>query len=74
MSNQPQPHLILLRSSGHVFAELEVQDVSEGDRDKHGVLASEGGITFRTPKGKAWFLKFSEFSFLINSQRTPENQ
>lgn len=74
MNRQPQPHLILLRATGHVFAELEVSDVAEGDRDKFGVLQSEGGVTFRTSRGKPWFLKFSEFSFLINSQRIPENQ
>lgn len=70
----PLQDAILLHKGGHVFADLEIYAVSEGDRDDSGTLKSEGGVTFISPKGKHWFIKFSEFSFLINSRRKAENQ
>ena len=59
-------HTIRLHGDGHVLENMELLASYDGERDKQGVLQSQGGVEFRTPKGKKLFLKFSEFSFLFN--------
>ena len=62
----PQRHDIRLHADGHILHGLELVAAYDGERDKRGVLLSQGGIEWRTEKGKKLFLKYSEFSFLIN--------
>lgn len=57
-------HLIKMQS-GDLIGDLEIEDVVDGPREK-GVLLFEGGIRFRTERRKSFFLKFSEFSFVVN--------
>jgi hypothetical protein len=45
--------------------DLTIEDVHEGERNERGELTQEGGVNFRTEKGKKWFLKFSEFAFVF---------
>lgn len=59
-------HTVQLRKGGDRFDDLEIEDVYDGDRDESRALLTEGGVMFRTLKGKRWFMKFSEFSFVLN--------
>lgn len=69
-------HTIRLNSNGKLFDGLDIENVSDGLRDRKcfpnelrdqamGVLTAPGGVTFRTKSGKKWHLKFDEFSFHI---------
>lgn len=66
---------ILYKESGKVIEGLTIDNVSEGVRDRKeipnelrdqcmGNLVTPGGITFVTPAGKKWHMKFHEFSFV----------
>ena len=59
-------HVIRLHADGHVLPGMQLLDVYEGERTKNGTLVSSGGVEFRTPKGKKFFLCFNEFSFVFN--------
>lgn len=61
----PQEHTIRLHADGHLIEGLELLDVYEGERDKFHNLQSDGGIEFRTPRGKKFFVTFPEFSFFV---------
>lgn len=58
--------------AGNERFDLTVEDVFEGERDERRVLSQEGGVMFRTEKGKKWFLKFSEFAFVFPATRKTE--
>ena len=46
---------------------LTIEEVWEGERDERHVLQSEGGVSFRTEKGKKWFMHFHEFAIVFES-------
>ena len=58
--------------AGNERFDLTVEDVFEGERDERRCLSQEGGVMFRTEKGKKWFLKFSEFAFVFPATRKAE--
>jgi hypothetical protein len=60
-----QTHDIRLTADGSIVEDMEIDEVYEGERDKQRCLIQEGGILFRTPERKRFFLKFSQFSFLF---------
>jgi hypothetical protein len=62
-------HTIRLHGDGHVIENLELVAAYDGERDKFGTLVSQGGVEWRTEKGKKFFCKYSEFSFLINNKK-----
>lgn len=68
-STKPERHDIRLHADGHILEGLELLETYEGERDKRGTLTSIGSVEFRTPKGKKFICRFSEFSFLINSRK-----
>ncbi len=47
--------------------DLTLEAVFDGERDEYKNLLQEGGIQFCTPKGKTWFLRFSEFAFVFEA-------
>jgi hypothetical protein len=49
--------------------DLTIDDVYDGERDEQKTLTQEGGVMFRTEKGKKWFLKYSEFAFVFPATR-----
>jgi hypothetical protein len=61
-------HSIRLHGDGHVLRNATIEGGYDGERDKWGSLVAQGGVEFRTEKGKKLFLKFSEFSFIINER------
>lgn len=56
---------IRLAGSGDLIANLEVDQVREGDRDKFKNLIKDGGVQFRTLAGKLFFLNFGQFQFVL---------
>lgn len=75
----PQLLSIRLHADGSVINGLTVDDVLNGERDVSvfkkladkagalGVLTQGGGVHFIVAKtGKKWFVKYNEFSFIIN--------
>lgn len=81
-------HTIHLKSDNSVFTDLAIEEVYEGERNRNvippalrfgaiGNLVGEGGILFRTRAGKKWFIRFTEFDFLVNYKpklKTAEKQ
>lgn len=61
-------HSIRLHGDGHILNNATIEGGYDGERDKFGTLTAQGGVEFRTEKGKKLFLKFSEFSFLFNQR------
>lgn len=58
--------------AGNERFDLTIEDVYEGERNEQRALTQEGGIMFRTDKGKKWFLKFSEFAIVFPASRKTE--
>lgn len=65
---------IQLKSDGRVFDGLRIDEVYPGSRDKRQVLTDEGGIQFRTSANRGWFLRFSEFSFVMRKLQPRESR
>lgn len=70
---------IRLKADGKYVHGLTVDSSTDGPRStavlpaEHrkgslGVLLSPGGVNFKTAKGKDFYLKFTEFSFVFNHQ------
>lgn len=65
-SANAERHTIRLHADGHVLPGMELLASYDGERTKLGTLVSSGGVEFRTPKGKKFFVTYGEFSFVIN--------
>ena len=60
-------HCIQLHADGHIVNGLEILDIHEGDREKGtNTLLTGRGIEFLTRARKRFFLRYGEFSFIIN--------
>jgi hypothetical protein len=84
--NEPLPTFtVMLHADGSVIRGLGISDFPPerlgGPRDlsvlpaEHrkgslGNLISPGGVEFITRAGKKWFIKFTEFSFVVNGRET----
>jgi hypothetical protein len=49
----------------HETSGLSIENVFEGERDNCRNLISEGGVEFRAQSGKRFFLRFTQFSFVL---------
>lgn len=70
MQISPQTHDLRLTGDGSVVEDMVIEAAYDGERDQLRNLLQEGGVLFTTPKGKKFFLKYSEFAFIIN-RRAP---
>lgn len=60
-------HTIRLHADHHIVSDLEIDNCHEGARDKQNTLTEQGGVEFITKARKRFFVKFTEFSFVINA-------
>lgn len=61
-------HTIKLHGEAEAVEDLEVEEVIEGTYEK-GVLVLGGGVRFRTPARKLFFLTFDQFSFVFPARK-----
>ena len=82
-SSKVKTYTIKLHADGKLVHGLEIEDATNGNRDvtvfppEHrkgatGILVSSGGVSFRTSKGKPFFIKYPDFSFVLNQKSETE--